>query len=216
MFGKINKAIGFLKDLFYRSSFKAGQPYIPRPSDQEQDKLPGEDNIFYKETRINAENLGPISFGSATELIVDNNGNTTQIRQRQGHILGRGRLVTSLNPTIENGMVLPGVGGGCYACKKEAALLLEAGQISIEEAYRHALFDTGSAAQCDGCGRRDLCIHHCRPFQKADGTQLSLCPDCTRAAQREKWTAISLSILLSPFIDKKKLPPGTNGGKNDC
>jgi len=216
MFGKIKKMLGFLKDLSNRSSFRADRPYMPRPPEQQQDRLPGEENIFYKETTIDTENVGPISFGSATELIVDNNGNTTQIRQRQGHILGRGRLVTSLNPTTENGMVLPGVEGACYVCKKEIAPLLETGKISIEEAYRYVLFDTGSAAQCEGCGRRDCCIHHCRPFQKADGTQLSLCPDCTKVAQREKWTAISLSILLSPFIDEKRLPPGSNGGQNDC
>jgi hypothetical protein len=211
----LKRISNFLKDLLRRSPRNADQPYIPRPPEQNPNCLTGQNNIFYQETNLDIETIAgtPLSFGINEKVVVDENGNAARIRQEQAHILGSGRLVSSLNPTIEQGMLRAGVGGVCYVCKQEAGALLESGLITIEEAHGRALFDTDSAAQCDGCGRRDLCVRHCRPFQRSDGAQLSLCPDCTKVARREKWIATSLNILLSPFIDEKKLPPPEQEGK---
>ena len=210
MFKKISN---FLKDLLQRSARNADRPYIPQPPDQKLGGLPGGNKTFYKETNIETERVAGsfLDFGTTEEVNIDENGNATRIRQKQGHILGSGKLVTGLNPEVKDGIQLPGVRGACYRCMPEAAELLQAGLISIEEAQRRALFDTDSAAQCDICGRRDLCIRHCRPFDKADGTQLNLCPDCTKKAEREKWFQTALGILLSPFADQKQLPPARKG-----
>jgi hypothetical protein len=211
----LKKTSNLLKDLLWRSSRNAARPYIPQPPRQGQDSLQGQSGSSYKETNVDIETVGGLAFGSTEELTVDQDGNANRICQKQGHILGSGRLVTSSEPTVKDGTPLPGVGGACYACKLEALDMLQAGVIDIQEAERLSLFDTNSVAQCDACGRRDLCIRHCRPFDKADGTQVSLCPDCIKQAQREKWVANSLNILLSPFIDQKQLPPGRQGENDD-
>jgi len=200
----INK---FLEDLLKCSAVNAGQPYVPQLPEQDPDGSAGAGLKFYQEIDIHLENIAgtSLAFGTVEKHIIDGDGNVTKIHQKQGHILGSGILVTNLNPTVKDGIHLPGVAGVCHFCKQECMKLLEADAISLEEAQRRALFDTDSAARCEECGRRDLCIRHCRPFEKADGTKLSLCPDCRKAAQREKWVAVALNALLSPIIDEKLL-----------
>jgi len=214
MFQRINN---FFKDFIQRSPRNADQPYIPRPLEVDVNNEPNKNINFYEEISTDIENIAgtSINFGTAEKLIVDDKGNSNHINQRQGHILGSGILVTNINPTIRDGIQLSGVGGACNYCKQEAVILLQQNFISIKEAERKSLFDTNSAAQCGACGRRDLCVRHCRPFEKADGTQVSLCPECTKAAQREKWTSTALTILLSPIIDEKKLLPRNTEEKHD-
>jgi hypothetical protein len=214
----VKKIAGFLKDLLARSPLTADRPYISQPPEQKQDGLPaGEEKSFYEETSIETGKVAGISleFGSAEQIMVDEDGNSTRIRQAKGHILGSGRLVSSLHPTNEDGNHRPGVGGVCYACNFEAAQLLQVGLIDIQEAQRRSLFDTDSAAQCDACGRRDLCIRHCRPFDKTDGTRMSLCPGCTQKAERERNFQLALGILLSPFADQKQLPSARIGEEHN-
>ena len=203
----IKKIANFLKDFVQRSPRDACRPYIPHPPTLDADNPPSQHSNFYEETNTEIENIAgtSITFGTTEKLAVDEKGNTNRVTQKQSHILGSGILVTSLNPTVLDGIPLPGVGGACNFCKQDAIELLQANLISIQEAERHSLFDTNSAAQCAACGRRDLCIRHCRPFEKTDGTQLSLCPNCAKAAQREKWTSTAITLLLSPIIDEQKL-----------
>lgn len=212
----IKKIANILKDFVHRSPRNAGQPYIPHPPVQCPSSQAGQGDIFYQEANTEIENIAgtSINFGTVEKLIVDDEGNTNRISQKQGYILGTGILVTNLNPTVKDGIPLPGVGGACGPCKQEVIELLQANLISLKEAERRSLFDTGSVAQCDACGRRDLCIRHCRPFEKADGSQLPLCPECTKKAQREKGVTIALNFLLSPVIDESKLLPGNTQGDN--
>jgi len=208
----IKKIIDFLKDLFAGSPLEADKPYIPQPPDQVNQPLDNsnEDEIFYSESSLDVENIAgtPIAFGTEESISVDSKGNSKNIRKKQGHILGSGLLVTSLTPIVRDGITSPGVEGACFICKQEAALLLAENSISLEDAYRLSLFDTGSGAQCQGCGRKDICIRHCRPFEDSAGTIANLCPECTQEAQHQKWFQSAVNMLLSPFADDvKKLPP---------
>jgi hypothetical protein len=208
----IKKTIDFIKDLFTGSPLEADKPYIPQPPDQVEQSLDNsnEDGMFYSENSFDIETIEgtPIAFGTEESISVDSKGNSKNIRKKQGHILGSGLLVANLSPTIKDGITLPGVGGICYICKQEAALLLEANLISIEEAHRLSLFDTSSGSQCQACGRKDICIRHCRPFEDSAGAIANLCPECTQAARHQKHFKTAVNILLSPFIEEvKKLPP---------
>lgn len=212
------RSIDFIKDLFAGSPLEADKPYIPQPPDQvnQPPDNSNEDEIFYSESSLDVENIAgtPIAFGTEESISVDSKGNSKNIRRKQGHILGSDLLVTSLNPTVKDGITSPGVGGKCKNCLQEAALLLEANLISLEEAHRLSLFDTSSGSQCQACGRR-LCCKHCRPFEGSGGAVANLCPECTEAAQHKKWFNTALNILVSPFTDEvKKLPPANTKGEN--
>lgn len=210
MFAKVGN---YLKDLLTRSPLTAGTPHVPHPPEKEvRHSLQDGGDPFYQETNADMETIAgtEISFGTAETTTVDQNGNTTRTRRRVGHILGDGRLVMSLEPRIDNGQKRPGVGSLCRFCLAEAIPEFEAGLISHETLQRRSLFSTDSAAQCEGCGHKDICDPHCRPLKRFDGTQPRLCPDCRKAAVREDCDQRSQHLLLSPFIVQKKLPP-SNG-----
>lgn len=202
----------YLKDLLHRSPLGACTPHVPHPPDHGPGNPVQSGDVFYQEASTDAETIAgtQISFGTVEKTTVDQNGNTTHDRRRVGHLLGDGRLVTSLESRIEDGQYRPGVGGLCRFCLDEAIPELEAGLISHEELQRRALFSTDSAAQCEGCGRKDVCDRHCRPLKRLDGTEPRLCPACTKAAAREDRDQRSLYTLLSPFLEQKKLPPSDN------
>ena len=206
MFTKISN---FFKDLLRRSPLAASTPHVPHPPEPEPGGPLPDGNRFYEETSTDIETIAgtEIGFGKAKTTTVDQNGNTTRKRRRVGHLLGDGRLVTSLESRIEQGLYRPGVGGLCRFCLEEAIPEFEAGLISHEELQRRALFSTLSAAQCEGCGRTDICGRHCRPLARLDGTQARLCPACAEAATREDRDRQSLYMLLSPFLERKRLPP---------
>jgi hypothetical protein len=209
MFAKISH---FFKDLLSRSPLSAGTPHLPHPPEPELGTPLPDATRFYEETSSDLDMIAGtnISFGTAETTIVDQNGNATHHRRRVSHILGDGRLVTSIEPRIEDGQARPGVDGKCSLCLQKAIQDYEAGLISPEEVQRRSLFSTGSAAECQGCGRKDVCTTHCRPLKRFDGTQSRLCPDCTKAALREDSDLESSYILFGPFMDRKKLPP-SNG-----
>ena len=214
----IRETIDFLKDLFIGSPLEADKPYIPQPPEQAEQSPDNsrENELFYSENSLDIEAIEetPITFGKEEGVIVDSQGNSKTIRKKKGHILGSSLLVTSLNPTVKDGITLPGVGGKCKNCLQEAALLLEANLISLEEAHRLSLFDTSSGSQCQACGRR-LCCKHCRPFEDSNGVVVNLCPECTEAAQRQKHFKKAVNLLLSPFMEEvKKLPPTETKGEN--
>jgi bacterioferritin-associated ferredoxin len=214
----IKKTIDFFRDLFTGSPFEADKSHIPQPPDQVEQSPDNsnEDEIFYSESSLDIETIEgtPITFGKEEVVIVDSQGNSKTIRKKLGHIMGSDLLVTSLNPTVKDGITSPGVGGKCKNCLQEAALLLEANLISLEEAHRLSLFDTSSGSQCQACGRR-LCCKHCRPFEDSGGAVANLCPECTEAAQHQKRFKKAVNLLLSPFTDEvKKLPPADTKGEN--
>jgi hypothetical protein len=203
------KISNFLKDLLHRSPLAASTPYVPHPPEQPSGDPTADANRFYEETSTDIETIAgtEIHFGKAKTTTVDQNGNTIRTRRRVGYILGDGKLVTSLESRIEDGLYRPGVDGLCRPCLAEAILEFEAGLISHEELQRRALFSTLSAAQCEGCGRTDICARHCRPLARLDGTQPRLCPACAEAATREDRDRQSFYMLVSPFLERKRLPP---------
>lgn len=214
----IKKIIDFLKDLFAGSPLEADKPYIPQPPDQAEQSPDNskEDGMFYSENSLDIETIEgtPITFGKEEVVIVDSPGNSKTIRKKQGHILGSDLLVTSLTPIVSDWITSPGVGGKCKNCLQEAALLLEANLISLEEAHRLSLFDTSSGSQCQACGRR-LCCKHCRPFEDLGGAVANLCPKCTEAAQHQKRFKTAVNILLSSITEEtKNLPPADTKGEN--
>ncbi|MFC1636715.1 hypothetical protein ACFL5Z_17950 [Planctomycetota bacterium] len=206
------KAINYLCDLFQRSYQDAAQPYVPHPPGQESEILSNKPTSGYQEVSDDLEIVGgtSISFGTEESIVIDDDGNAVNRRRTMSHVLGSGLLVTSLRPTIENGVHLPGVHGECHYCKQEALFLLQRGLIPIEEAERRSLCDTDSAAKCEGCRRLDLCVNHCLPFGP-EGNQKNYCPDCTKVAEQKEALNTSLHFILYPILDHKRLPPGELG-----
>ncbi len=201
----------FFKDIIDRSAWNADQPYRSRSPEEMSSNANIDDNGFYKEFESDIQNIAgtSINFGHISSVNIDENGNAISNRQSQGHILGSGILVSNLNPTIKDDIQLPGVGGVCHYCKQQSFLLLQENLISLEDAQRMSLFDSNSGSQCDGCGRKDLCTKHSRPYSNSDGQIISLCPDCTIAAEKSRQMSMVLNILLSPIIKTEKLlPPG--------
>lgn len=211
MFARISN---YLKDLLSRSPLTAGTPHVPHPpepQDQLNDPI-DRPTSFYQETTADIETIAgtDISFGTVETTTVDHNGNATHQRRRTAHLLGDGRLVTSLEPRVEDGLKRPGVEGLCRFCLAEAIPEFEAGLISREELQLRALVSTGSLTQCEKCKRKDVCEHHCESLERLDGSESKLCPNCRETASREDRDRQSLYLLLSPFIDQKKLPPSND------
>jgi hypothetical protein len=202
----------FLKDLLHRSPLGACAPHIPHPPEQELGSPVQGSDAFYREVSTDIEMIAgtQISFGTVETTTVDQDGNTTHDRRKVGYILGDGVLVTHLESRIEDGLYRPGVGRLCRFCLEEAIPEFEAGLISHEDLQRRALFSTDSTAQCESCGRKDVCDRHCRPLKRFDGTEPRLCPACTKVAVREDRDRESMYMLLLPFLDRKKLPPPDN------
>ncbi len=208
----LKRISNFLKDLLLRSPLTAATPHVPHPPEKEdRHSLQEGADPFYQETSADLETVAgtEISFGTVETTTVDQYGNATHKRRRIGHLLG-GRLVTSLESRIENGLHRPGVGGICRFCLQEAIPEFEAGQITLEALQSHGLFNTAAAAQCEGCGCMDICNRHCRPLARLDGSESQLCPTCREAAMREDQDRKSICTLLSPWLKQKQLPPSTD------
>lgn len=210
MFKKLSN---LLKDIRRRSSQQADQPYIPLPPEAtpviERD-IP---QLLYEETDINIHEIAgtSIGFGTIQSTMIDHDNRATDQTKRQSQILGSGRVVSRVEPEIIDGTHRPGVGGVCCFCQAEAISALQAGVISPQQAELRSLFDTKSASHCDGCGRRDVCVRHSRPFKTEDGAEVLLCVDCMKAATRQQWTNRAVNILLTPFLEKPQLPSGEEG-----
>lgn len=208
MFTRISN---YFKDLLSRSPLTAGTPHVPHPP--ETPEQPGDPSAsaagFYEETTAEVETIAgtEISFGTIETTTVDQNGNATRRRRRIAHLLGDGRLVTSLEPRVEDGLERAGVDGLCRPCLAEAMPEFEAGLISREELQLRALVSTGSLIQCEKCKRKDVCESHCQSLERLDGSKPRLCPTCREAAVREDRDQQSLYMLLAPFLQRKQLAP---------
>lgn len=203
----MKKLSDFLKDFMNHSPLNASKPHIPQPPEQKQqnEQLPANNaELFYSEENRDIETIEGtnLSFGPTEQIVVKQNTSSSRSSKKPGHLLGSGRLVTSLNPINENGIEKPGVGGMCFKCSEEGFVLYQAGLISSEEAQRRSLFDTSSAAECQGCGRKDICIKHCRPFEDSSGNTVALCPECTKEAQHQKFFEKAFKYLLMPFTNQ--------------
>jgi hypothetical protein len=209
MFKKISK---FFKDFMDTSPRDASIPYNPVPPSSTENIEEPSNGQAYNEKNADIESIADtnIHFGTTGEMAVDAAGNVNNIKRKVGHLLGTGRLVTHIEPSVKDGINLPGIGGVCGDCQIEAAEMLRCGLIDIQEAQRQSLFDSDSGAQCGACGRKNLCSRHCRPFE-IDSKSFNLCPDCTKAAKREKDFKMSVNVLLSIVTDLKKLPPPPEG-----
>lgn len=206
----LKKISNYLKDLLSRSPLAASTPHVPHPPEkQDRDSLHEGGDLFYQETAADLETIAgtEISFGTAETTTVDQNGNANRRHRRMAYLLGDGRLVTSLEPRVENGLERPGVEGLCRFCWAEAMPEFEAGLISREELQLRALVSTGSLAQCQKCKRTDVCESHCQPLERFDGSESRLCPICREAAIREDQDRKSIYTLLSPWLKQKQLPP---------
>jgi hypothetical protein len=206
MFTRISN---FFKDLLQCSPLTASTPHVPHPPEQGSGDPMPDGNCLYQETSTDIETIAgtQISFGTVEKTTVDQDGNTTHDRRKISHILGDGRLVTSVEPRVEDGLERPGVEGLCRFCLAEAIPEFEAGVISREELQLRGLVSTGSLAQCNQCKRKDVCEHHCQSLERLDGSKPELCPNCREAAVREDRDRQSLYMLLSPFLERKRLPP---------
>lgn len=203
----------YLKDLLSRSPLTASTPHVPQPPEREdQRSLQEGGGIFYQETNTDLETVAgtEISFGTVETTTVDQYGNATHKHRRIAHVLGDGRLVTSLEPRVEDGLSRPGVEGLCRFCLAEATPDFEARLISREELQLRALVSSGSLTQCEGCRRKDVCEHHCQSLERLDGNEPRLCPTCTEAAIREDQDRKSICTLLSPWLKQNQLPPSSD------
>ena len=204
----------FFSDILNTGNANCGEPYQSKPP-AETTGGQSSGNV-YRDLNKDFESIGGASleFG-ISEIIKIHNDDAAHINNRQGHILGDGLLVTSLNPTNKDGIQLVGVGGACAFCKIEADEMLRNGMIDIQEAERRSLFSTASGSQCQGCGRKDVCIRHCKPVD-VDGEIINLCPACLKQLDDGKWVSTALNILSSLFKEEEQQPrqllPGQQGG----
>ena len=171
-------------------------------------------DLLYQETEMDVHSIAGTSvrFGSVHSLTLDQNNRASDQVQRQSYILGSGRVVSRVESQVVDGRLLPGVGGVCGFCQKEAIAALQAGLISPQQAELLSLVDTESISHCDGCGRRDVCTRHSRPFPTADGGAILLCVDCAENAVRQLRTNRAIGLLLAPFLERPQLPPDQEDG----
>ena len=197
----------FYDDILNAGNANCSEPYQSKPpAENTGDQSSGD---VYRDLNKDFESIGGISleFGN-NELIKIQNNDATHINNRQGHILGDGLLVTSLKPINKDGIHLVGVGGACAFCKIEAGKRLQNRMIDMQEAERQSLFSTASGSQCQGCGRKDVCIRHCQG--NIDGKAVKLCPACLKQLDDGKWESASLNILFTLFKEDeqpRQLPP---------
>ena len=214
------------KNWFARTPQQASQPYIPQPPEQtdpssmpprrqSQDQTPPND-VCYRETVANERRIWGTSivFGENSSVVMDNQQEAMEFHGQRSYILGSGRVVSHMEPTFVGDQLMPGVGGICYFCRLEALTALQSGLITPQEAELQSLFDTESASQCDGCGRRDVCTRHSRLYPAPDGQTMHLCVACAEAAQRGQWMRQALDILLQPFLEDEPPSPDQKEGQS--
>ena len=108
--------------------------------------------------------------------------------------------------TIEPDGSQAGLGGQCPLCMLEAAQLLNQGSINLEQAEAMSLYCTQCSACCDTCGK-SVCRRHIHQFVGLDSGVAYLCDACIKQSERDKLFKQALTIMFSPFLDYKNLPP---------
>ena len=195
-----------LKKLLGRETPPAHLPYIATPPANQPHQQHNNTNtdISYTETETDIHRIAgtSIAFGNQKIVQVDENNQARHLSQTQSHIVGSGKLVSSIEPKEVAGQILPGITGICRYCQAETTQAYEANLISVQEAQIKSLYDTSSASQCDICGT-NTCCRHCRPIQMPDGSTQALCVDCQKQLKWQIFKHKMSSFLLSPFMENE-------------
>jgi len=143
------------------------------------------------------------SVSKEERLLQTQGGQLITLSRRKGIRCGCGHFIYSIDPDGRRAYL----GGQCPYCALETAQLLKSGTINLEQAEAMSLYCDRCSSTCQGCGT-SLCRRHLRQFA-LDGTLTYsfLCPDCLRQAEQDKFFKQALTIMFSPFLDYKRLPP---------
>lgn len=148
-----------------------------------------------------------LDVGAVAKVLQAPSNEVVTLNQRKGVRTGCGHHIYTVDKITTEIWVQQGIGGVCHYCAQEAAQLLNQGVISIKQAEELSLYCSQCASQCDGCRRSNLCLRHSQRFEDWDGSVSFLCPDCLIKAENEKFFKKTLAVMLSPFIDHRRLPP---------
>lgn len=163
---------------------------IPIESSYDLKRIPG--------TTLDVGIIAKVLQASNNELITYN--------QPKGIRPGCGHHIYTIDEVVTPESTCLGLGGLCPYCSLEAAELLNHNLISLQQAEEMSLFCSQCASHCDGCRRINICRRHSQQFKDLDGRVILLCPDCLKKADKERFFQKTLSILLAPFVDHKRLP----------
>ena len=126
--------------------------------------------------------------------------------QQKGIRTGCGHHIYKIDEVTTSESIHHGLGGLCPYCSLEAAELLNQNLISLQQAEELSLYCSKCASHCDGCGRNNICVRHSQRFEGLDGKVILLCPGCMKKAEKDKFFKKTINIMLTPFIDYKRLP----------
>jgi hypothetical protein len=143
------------------------------------------------------------------------NGELITFGMEIGIRCGCGHHIYGIDEIVTPHGIQRGLGGQCAYCSLEAAALLNQNLISLQQAEEHSLYCSGCASHCDSCRRANICLRHAQQFQNLDGTILLLCPDCLKKAEQDKFFKKTLAVMLSPFVDYRRLPPNQRRYSNE-
>ncbi len=192
----------FFKKIYNLGSHPAHLPYNPTPpvnkSNVNQNQFANNinnDGLSYTDSEADVDSISgmSINFGSMKSIGVDNNGQTRDLSKNQNHIVGSGKLVSSIQD----------VAGICPICQGEAIHAFEKKLITLEEAQIKSLYDVNSASRCDICGT-NTCSRHCRPVQMPDGSTQNPCVTCLKLLKKQAFKRKMIHLLLSPFFETKR------------
>jgi len=164
-----------------------------------------EDRCLPIEANINEQPVpGTVTQGVGTEerLLQTPVGGLITLSQKKGIRCGCTHFIYSIEPNGERS----GLGGQCPKCSAQAAQLLNQGVIILDQAEAMSLYCSQCSARCDVCGT-SVCRRHIHQFINLDNSVIYLCDECLKQAERDKFFKKTLTIMLTPFLDYKRLPP---------
>jgi hypothetical protein len=119
----LQKISNFFKDLLDASPRNAHVPPTSTPPSALPTENPErlEHDQSYQEATAEIESIAgtSINFGTSDEMVTDAAGNVRYVKRKVAQIVGTGILVMHLEPTVKDGIALPGVGGRCSKCIEE-------------------------------------------------------------------------------------------------
>jgi len=200
---------GFIRRFFEHNRHNVTTRRV-QPEDQQHHFHNLPPNITPIESTFNVQPIPGTTCSLGTiEKVLQNMDELITSNQRIGVCCGCGHHIFNVEEKVTQHGVQRGLGGQCSYCALEAAEYLNQNLISLQQAEEHSLYCSQCASYCDGCGRRNICIRHARPFQSLDSSVLLLCPDCLRMAEQDKFFKKTLAMMLAPFVDYNRLPPPT-------
>jgi len=176
-----------------------------QPGDAFQGPSHNEDRCLPIETNINEQPVpGTVTqvVGTEERLLQTPVGEVRTISRKRGIQCGCLHIIYS----VESSPTQPGLGGQCPGCSAQAAQLLNQGVITLDQAEAMSLYCSQCSARCDVCGT-SVCRRHIHQFINLDNSVIYLCDECLKQAERDKFFKKTLTIMLAPFLDYKRLPP---------